>query len=95
MELKSYAEIYFRLTARFRPLRFAGTENKSKYSSWRRGIDTRYTVCKKNEGEELTIGNSVLLRNTLKGPRIVVREEFLDTIWEKFHSDILTGGHQG
>jgi hypothetical protein len=95
MEISEYAEIYFRLTCNFRPERFKGTAKKEQYKSWRKRIDKTYIALRKDEDRDLTFTNCVLVKKTKKGPKVLVRKDLLDTIWEKFHLSHTSGGHQG
>jgi hypothetical protein len=96
MELSLYTEIYYYLTADFRPFRFAGRQRKEQYKSWKRNIKKRYEVVKKDEEKDLTLRNSMILRKERNGTkRITIKKTELKGLWEKFHCDTSFGGHQG
>jgi hypothetical protein len=95
MELEHYAEIYLRRTAEYRPERFKGKKRKEQFKSWKSIVDKIYSVFPKDPTKPLTLLNSVLVKRTRKGPKIVVEKYKLDELWEKFHCSNVTGGHQG
>jgi hypothetical protein len=95
MEMREYAEIYFRLTCGFRPERFTGKAQKDKYSSWRKRIEKTYTALPKDLDRVVSFTNCVLVKKTINGPKVLVRKDFLDQLWEKFHLSNTSGGHQG
>jgi hypothetical protein len=95
MEIREYAEIYFRLTCGFRPERFKGKAQKDNYGGWRRRVDKTYTVLAKEVDRDLSFLNCVLVKKTKLGPKVLVRKDLLALIWEKFHLSNTSGGHQG
>jgi hypothetical protein len=95
MEIREYAEIYFRLSCGFRPDRLKGKAKKDSYRSWRRRIDKTYIALPKEVDRDLTFSNCVLVKKTKAGPKVVVRKDYLDQIWDKFHLSHCSGGHQG
>ena len=95
MQDQDFDEIYFFLSYSERPVRFRGKAHKEKFKSWKRTIKKRYELKARRKGEGITKSNVLLMKCTKKGKKIVVKENQLDSVWEKFHLSGTSGGHPG
>jgi hypothetical protein len=96
MEDELYWERVLFLLKQRRPDRLRGNARKEKYKSWKATVKSGYELRKEDESEDLSLKNCLLLKVERQGKnKVVVKKSELEQLWEKFHIDNLSGGHQG
>ena len=94
MDQSEVREVYEYLTASVRPERLCGKKNKNAWKAWKRKVE-KMKLEVKDQKQPFSYHNSVYLTERRGKMVIVVRENDLEELWEKFHKDQRTGGHQG
>lgn len=94
MDLEDAFEIYEYLKEGEKPSRLCGKKKKNSYKSWKKKVE-KMRLEVKDEKKALSYHNSVILAEKRGKLVIVARKEDLPEMWEKFHKDKKTGGHQG
>jgi hypothetical protein len=94
MEESEVEEVFEYLRNGTRPLRMRGNKKTNSFKAWKRKVKKIWMEVK-DEKQPLTVENSVFFTERRGEVRIVLRKSQLEEVWEKFHTDEKTGGHQG
>jgi hypothetical protein len=94
MEQREVEEFYEYLTENVRPHRLSGNKKKNAYKAFKKRAKGMW-ISEKDEKRELSIENSVFFTEKCGKVKIVLRKSQLEEVWERFHKDEKTGGHQG
>lgn len=79
---------------RRKPPRFRGKRQKGSWKMWKLKVE-KMSLLRRNTTESLTKENTIVMMERQGKYRIFPRESELDKLWEHFHCNSITAGHQG
>ena len=94
MEEREVEEVFQYLTDGIRPYRLRGNKKKNAFKAWKKKVKKMW-ITEKDEKQPLSMENSVFLTERCGELKIVLRKSQLEEVWDRFHKDEKTGGHQG